>query len=56
MNKFQIPRPYLHYRIQSAHVPEYPETTMFINRIYRTVLLNLDAEPGANVIRVVMAD
>lgn len=54
MDRFEIPRAYMHYRVQSAHIPEHPETTMFINRIYMTVLLNLDAEPDANVIRVVM--
>ena len=54
MDRFEIPRAYMHYTISRARLPDQPQTVMIINIVYRTILLNLDAKPDANVIRVTM--
>lgn len=54
MDRFEIPRTYMHYTIQRARLPDQPRVAMVINMPLRIILLNLDAVPGANVIRVTM--
>lgn len=53
MDQFAIPRAFLHYNIVSCRYPGHNDTDMVIDIEHRTIYLNLDAAPDANVVRAV---
>lgn len=53
MDMFYIPRAFLHYHIVPDAFPDHPDTDLVIDIEHRTIYLNLDADPTANVTRTV---
>ena len=53
MDMFYIPRAFLHYRIIPDSFPDHPDTDLVIDVEHRTVYLNLDADPHANIVKTI---